>query len=239
MRAFRRVPYGYTPQLMALVGMQTPGMMVPGGGGAPWDPRIALYHGGGGGPLGNPVGTPPPGACGPFYPPNCSPCPPDPQQAAYEQAAYAAACQQNQELLMRAARIEAMGKLPTKVLGCNSPEVTAAGVTTRNVAGFATVSIPVTPSVVACITDWTIADVSFNFFEIISATAAMTTYLGSDGSVPASSFKPEGTHPVMDWPTLWPGTFLTVTVRNTTADPHEFRSTFHFIRGMDPGSCLR
>lgn len=240
---FRRTPAGYTPQLGALVGNF--GMMAMPHQQYPWDPRLGLLGGGGGGlttvASGTPSVTPTPGGgCGPGqrYAPGCNPCPPSEAAAQYAAAAYEEACRQEQALMMYALHVNMMKDLPTKGLAANSALVTAAGVTTRNVPGFTAQTILVTPSVPACITDWTISVVSTSFFEIQRLESSMQTYIGSDGPMPADSFAQNGTHPTMDWPTLWPGVPLTLVVFNTTPDPHEFRSTFHFIRGDSPGSCL-
>jgi hypothetical protein len=237
---FRRSQQGYTPQLMHHVGMGDAGpagMMVPAR--PPFsffgDPRMPFPGGGGMVPSGG-------GGCapqGPFVPPGCGPCPPSEQLAAYQQMAYEAACRAEAEVFYRAARIDATSRLPTKGLAGNSPVVTVAGITSRNVAAFTQATITISPSVVACITDWTISRVSTEFFEIVRLESSMTTYIGSDGPLAADSFAPDSTHPVMDFPVLWPGAPMTLVVGNITADPHEFRSTFHFIRGQDPGSCLR
>jgi hypothetical protein len=218
------------------------GMMVPGQTPGYYPHPVFPQPWGGGHPGGPPAGMPPPGACGPYYPPGCSPCAPSPGAAEYEAAAYEAACRQNAAIYAQAQKVQALASLPTKGLAANSPLVTADGITTRNVPGLGganEVTILVTPSVPACIVDWTISNVSTNFFEIRRLDCAMTKYIGSDGPMPADSFDSRGTHPVMDWPTVYPGTQIELVVANVTADPHEFRSTFHFIRGADPGSCLR
>jgi hypothetical protein len=236
----RRAPMGYTPQLMHHVGTGDAGpagMMVAAGGGNTWGLPLArgfsqIPWGGGGGGCGVPTGQ--------FAPPGgCAPCPPDSQMAAYQQAAYEMACREDAQLFYQAAKIDAKSRLPTKGMAGNSPIVTVGGVTSRNVAAFTAVTFPVGPSVVACITDWTISRVSTEFFEVQRLESGMTTYIGSDGPMPADSFAPDSTHPVMDFPTLWPGAPMSLTVANVTAEPHEFRSTFHFIRMSDPGSCLR
>jgi hypothetical protein len=241
LRAFRRVPQGYTPQLMALVGQPAAMMVPPAGHGYPWHMPPWMYGNvpWGGSPGGGGGGTPPPGACPPFNGPNCSPCPPSPEAARYEQLAYEQACAQNQAIMMQAMKVDAISRLPTKGLAANSALVTAGGVTTRNVAAFTEQTILVSPSVPACIIDWTISAVSTNFFEIRRLDTAMTKYIGADGPMPADSFRGDGTHPTMDWPTITPGMNIELVVANVTAEPHEFRSTFHFIRGADPGSCLR
>ncbi len=205
--------YPFSNQYAALVGTGDAGpmgMMSPGNP-TPWDPRLALYGGGGGG----------------F--PGCSPCGPSPAAQAASAEAYQRFCEQQQAMTAAAARVAIMKELPTVAAPANSVTTVAAG---------ANETITVTTPVPLCIIDWDVSRVCSSFFTAVSLVSALVPYLVTAGEMQLDVFASDAIHPTTNFPQLIPGTPMVLVVHNISADPHQFFSTFHGIRGPGQGPCL-
>lgn len=175
----------------------------------------------------------PPGCVPPtYYPPGCSPCPPSPEMAAMQAAAYQLSCEAEMAQVRRAGRAQVLGNQPQIPLSFR----TAAGVT---VAAGATQSFPATPTIPLCITRLEIPRAIGQFFLVTSVRAARQELLADGAGVPGDSFSPDAINtPLIEFPFLYPGTPITITVENIDAAPHPFYGTYWGVPLQQPGPCL-
>lgn len=161
----------------------------------------------------------PPMACAPYNP--YGPTPPAMGQSFFTTPA----------TLARGARAALMKQVPSKGLGFR----TAAGAT---IAAGATATLNTPASGLPfCIWDLEIQPQFGQFFLVTSIFAAGREWLVAAGGVPAMSFSPESIHPAMEFPTVWPGVIVQVTVENIDGAPHPLFGNFWGIAG-DSQPCM-
>jgi hypothetical protein len=168
-------------------------------------------------PPGRPPYAPPGGGCGPSYCPPLDVCPPQ-GPAFYGQAARSA--------------IAAQG--PQTALGINSRDQSPG---TPIIAG-GTRTISATPTVPFCISKLIVARTSAPFFGIGSIKAARTEYLTDGEFIPADVFAPDTTSPPQRMPMLYPGSSVSMLVRNQDTADHHFDATFMGFPGPSCEPCL-
>lgn len=213
-----------------LVGQAVPntnfgGTIVPGVPG--FDPRIP----GGGYPGG--------GNCGPWYPPGCAPCPPSSNLAAARQAAYENYCARMAAQERRGLHAEMVSRAPQVILPFNSRQNGNPSVVAPGVLAGATIVLTVSPSVPLCLTKLSFSRVSSPFFVVTSLQSGMETYIADGSNFPTDSFAPDAEDiPKISLPTVYPGTEVTLTLLNITAEPHEVWGNFWGLRLSKPGPCL-
>lgn len=182
-------------------------------------------------PVPTPNGTVPNGCTpGNFYPPSCSPCPPN-APSGLQQALYNMYCAQQQAQYQRASRAAVAAKQPQIALGIR----TAAGVT---VAAGGIVTLTASPTVPLCITDFEVSRLIAPFFLINSMKTARVDFLADGQGIPADMFAPDAVHPPMEQPYLMPGTQITLTIENIDGAPHPFFAAWTGIPGGLQGPCL-
>ena len=198
----------------ALVGVNE----FPGAYGAVYGAPAHLYPG----PARGVPELPPAVSTGPMAPPGyCGPMGPALGYSAFTSPA----------ILARGMRAQALKSVPQRGLGGRTVAGTPVA---ANTAGVQITTAA--PSAVLCVTDLEWHAASAQFFLISSILAAGREWLVAGGSVPATSFTPDGIHPTMEFPTCWPGVTIQVTVENIDGGPHATSFTFWAIAG-DSQSC--
>jgi hypothetical protein len=147
-------------------------------------------------------------------------------------AADQAACLQNAYEVRKAATAAVKSAQPQAPLGVG----TAFGVTLApNVA----TPFPAQSSVPICLNRFEIPRDLAPFFVIESIRLARQELLADGVGIPADAFSSDAIQtPLLEFPQLWPGAQIIVTVRNMDAAPHPFRGTWWGVPAEMPRSCL-
>lgn len=135
------------------------------------------------------------------------------------------------------------GQAMRSAIAAHTPQ-TALGVSSRDlapgtviVAGTSRV-LSVSPTVPYCITDLRISRTSAPFFGILSLKAARIEYLTDGVQVPADDFAPDSEKPPLQMPMLFPGTNVSLTVRNNDTADHHFDGAYYGIPGPSCAPCI-
>lgn len=182
--------------------------------------------------------APPAGATplSPYYPPGFSPNPcgppcfplPDcpPQGAAfYARAANSALAAQGTQI-------------PLPINSRDNTVTPAASVAAGLIVAGATAVITNSPTVPLCITQYRVARTSAPFFDVMSIRAARQEFMGDGGGTPADDFAADSNSPPGQFPQLFPGTTISVTVRNNDGANHAYGSAFYGYPGPSCAPCL-